>query len=421
MTRNKFARPRLESLEERWVPATIRVVNGNLFVSNQRAALTVETTAVDGQIRITDGAQVTTVNGVGTLISITGTNLANTINLRAEAQAFPGNILINGRNGNDTINLSGTFGGNATILPGNGNDTVTSNNLDVSIGGNLTFVDTHGNNTFNLNGRNYDIGGSASLVGVGTFIMGADNTLSVGGTLNMTSTPVTTNPLTAQFNGLATNVGGSMFITARGQNDVVVITSELTVADNVSVNLGAGNNTFVLDPAAGGAGIGGRLSFLGGVGVDVVLFGAESQVFGDTTIDLGHGINTFIDTDTSLYAGNLTINGGNGQNTVIVNGMIDGNFSNTLGNGPNNFTVFTGSVAGKFRYRLGNGQNGILIIDPTVPQTVDIDAVFGTGSSTFVLGDDLTLTGVVRGTGGDYTFIQGLAELTENLLFINYP
>src|SRR5262245_49384385 len=124
----KYAhRPTLEALEERWVPATIKLIAGNLFVSNQTAALTLETTATAGQIKITDGAKVVTVSGVGGLISITGTNAANTINFNADAKAFPGNLLINAGNGADTINLEATnppggIGGNVTVLEGNGDD-----------------------------------------------------------------------------------------------------------------------------------------------------------------------------------------------------------------------------------------------------------------------------------------------------------
>src|SRR5262245_60719592 len=100
-----MSRPALECLEARWVPATIKLIAGNLFVSNQTAALTVETTATPGKIMVTDGAKVVTVSGVGGLISITGTNAANLITFVADAGAFPGNLLVNAGNGADAINL----------------------------------------------------------------------------------------------------------------------------------------------------------------------------------------------------------------------------------------------------------------------------------------------------------------------------
>src|SRR5262245_30344300 len=106
-TKHAF-RPTLEGLEERWVPATIKLVAGSLFVSNQVGDLSVETTAVAGQVKVTDNAKAVVVSGVGSLILITGTNLPNKINFVATAKTFPGQLLINSGNGADTIDLSGT-------------------------------------------------------------------------------------------------------------------------------------------------------------------------------------------------------------------------------------------------------------------------------------------------------------------------
>ena len=55
--RNKAAfRPVLEGLEQRWVPATIKVIAGNLYVSNQVGTLTVSTTGTAGQVTVNDHA-----------------------------------------------------------------------------------------------------------------------------------------------------------------------------------------------------------------------------------------------------------------------------------------------------------------------------------------------------------------------------
>jgi hypothetical protein len=63
--RTKFAyRPRLESLEHRWVPATVNVIGGNLYISEQVGTLNVSN-LVGGQVRVQDSAKDITVSGVG--------------------------------------------------------------------------------------------------------------------------------------------------------------------------------------------------------------------------------------------------------------------------------------------------------------------------------------------------------------------
>jgi len=163
------------------------------------------------------------------------------------------------------------------------------------------------------------------------------------------------------------------------------------------------------------------VQYIGGTGVDVIVFGADSVVNGRTNITLGHGINTFVDTATSAYAGDLNISGGDGTNTVVVSGILNGNFINTLGNGDGNTTVFTGTLGGIVRYRLGNGSLGTFTLAPSVATFVYVDAIFGSGDSTFNLGPNVTMGGIVRGTGGVYTFNQGTAVLGPTLQFINYP
>jgi hypothetical protein len=418
-------RPLLEVLEDRTVPATIRVVAGSLFVSQQVGPLTVQSTAVNGQFKVTDNAKTVTVSGVGNLISITGTNLGNKINFQANTdagnKAFNGNLLINSGNGADIINIGGRVGGNATLLTGLGADTVTSNGSDVSIGGGLNWVDITGKNTFDLNDRNYTIGTNLTLTGVGVFDMGAGNTLKVGGSATLRANPTTAVPMTVQFNGADVDVFGSLQVTGGVLDDTVTVTSMLNIGGNMSLNLNGGDNTFDLTPAAGGTGVNGSLNYQGGVGVDVIVVGADSAVGGNARFDLGNGINTFADAATSLFAGDLSLFGSNDTNTHIVSGMVGGSLNVTLGNGDGNTTVVTGFVGGTLRYRLGNGSLGVLTVDPTEETVVQIDAVFGTGDSTFTLGPNVILNGTVRGTGGTYTFNQGGAVLLPMLFFLNYP
>ncbi|MFO0843691.1 MAG: hypothetical protein U0797_15055 [Gemmataceae bacterium] len=422
-------RPVVEGLEDRWVPATIRLVAGNLFVSNQVGELTVSTTGTAGQITVNDFFNATdhkvTLSGVGSLISITGTNLANKINFVADVAggklAFPGNLLINSGNGIDTVDLTGRIGGNVTLLTGLGNDIVTSTG-DLSIGGGLTFSDGFGLNTVNLNDQDWIIGGNLTMSGVGTFNSGTGNMLKVGGAVTLAATPTVANPLNVTFNaGSLVDIGKSLTITGSAVTDSVQVLSLLSVGGNMSVNLRGGLNTFFLTPTTGGTGINGSLFYIGNGDADTVFLGDFSDVAGNTSIEMGGGANVFVDNPLSLYAGNLTVNGGNDTNTFVISGAVSGNLGVSLGNGDNNLTQVNGAIGGRFSYRLGNGSNAALNLAPAAGTTVVIDAVFGTGSSTFSLLTDFTLTGIVRGTGGSYTFDQGTATLAPTLYFINYP
>jgi hypothetical protein len=414
-------RPALEGLEARWVPATIRLIGGNLFVSNQVGALTVATQATAGQVKVSDGAASAVFSGVGGLIAVTGTNKIDTITIDSTAKAFPGNVLINALNGGDVLSLTGDVGGSATVLGGFGDDKLTIAGA-AKLGGTLTYNGGLGLNDLTLTA---DLQTGANLITSGLSKLDGAGALTVGGTASLVGNPAGATPLTVVPTGDVT-VGGAINVSGGGGIDTVSLMGKLSVGGQMSVNLrGGGINTFVLDPTAGGSGVGGSLFFSGNGGSDVVVFGADSSVAGNTTLELGNGINTFVDTDTSLYGGNLTVNGGNGTNTVVAQGVVSGDFNNSLGNGDGNTTQFSGSVGGRFRYRLGNGALGTLNLFPAAAATIDIDAVFGTGDSTFNLGDGVnavTLTGIVRGTGGSYTFNQNLlATLAPTLILINYP
>ncbi len=115
--------PNLETLEERWVPATIRVVSGSLFISNLAGGtgLVVEATATPGQIKVTDNGKLVTVSGVGRLISITGTNASDNVTVNLAGNIFGGNVRANLGNGNDSFTITGaggTLGGTLTVRGG---------------------------------------------------------------------------------------------------------------------------------------------------------------------------------------------------------------------------------------------------------------------------------------------------------------
>jgi hypothetical protein len=414
----------LETLEDRALPAASLFFSaGGLTVRGDNTPnnlVMTQTGAGDLQVSV-NGANLGTFAVTGNLTVLMGNGNDTVALATAAGPGLAGNLSVSTGNGNDSIDLGGAFAGNVMLAAGLGNDSVTATGGDVTVGGSLTSSDAAGVNTFNLSGSNATIGSNLILSGVGTFSMGGGNTLNVGGTALISAAQTAATPLTVLFDGTAATVGQGLQITGGALDDVVSVTSMLSVGGSMGLRLGAGNNTFVLTPAAGGFGAGGGLSYIGANGVDVVVLGSDSLVSGNTSISLGDGINTFVDTATSLYAGDLSVTGGNSTNTVVMTGIVAGNFAVTVGNGAGNTTVFTGSAGGLLRYRSGSGTLGVLTLAPAVAAALTVDVTFGPGDSTFTLGPNVTLGGVVRGTGGSYTFNQGAAVLGPTLMFINFP
>jgi hypothetical protein len=414
------ARPMLEGLEQRWVPATIKVVSGNLYVSAQVGTLTV-TTLGSGKVTVDDSGKAVTVSGVGGLISITGTNAANTINFRATT-AFGGNVLINSGNGNDAVNLRGTVGGSMTLQGGYGDDTTTVD-ADLTVGGSVTSVDNYGANSLLQTGVNLTVGGSLSVTGVGTY-SNAGGRLKVGTDASFNMAGNSGKVLTMTVTGLSTSVGRMLSVTGGSLNDSVDFTgTDLSVGSTATFSMGNGDNTLTLAPGAGGTGFNGNLTATFGIGDDTVTGGANLLIGGNASFDFGGAAtvagNVFNDDSASLYSGNLSLTGGNDTNDFDIDGAISGGLNVTVGNGTST-TTFTGTVAGTLRYRGGNGTD-TLEVTPAAAETVTIDAIFGTGTSTLTLNANLTLDGRVEGTGGSYTFNQNGATLAPTLQFINFP
>src|ERR1700722_9501507 len=174
--RKNSSSPNLETLEQRWMPATVRDIAGALFISNPIGQLTVQAATVPGQVTGSDKGSTRTFGGVGRLISITGTNAADVIMYTGEP-TFNGDVLINSGNGNDQITINGPIAGNVTLLSGLGSDVTT---LSGTISGTLTYNHTAGTSMLGTNGATA-IGASAVLTGLGTLAL--NGTFSVGGNL----------------------------------------------------------------------------------------------------------------------------------------------------------------------------------------------------------------------------------------------
>ncbi|NBO91188.1 MAG: hypothetical protein EBV06_02555 [Planctomycetia bacterium] len=405
--RSKFLprRPRIESLEERSVPATIQAVAGHLFVSKQVGALTV-TNNGGGSVTVQDGAKTTTVTNIGNLILITGTNLSNNITFNGTT-SFPGSVLINAGNGNDNIEIFGGIGGNLTVLGGLGNDlTTVTDNLDV--GGTVNMVDVLGNNDLYIT-ADMAVGGTMAARGFNEFALKvAGSSLSVGGDLTV-SALVSGQPLELSTEALtAFNVGRNLWASGYANNDSVVIEGDLLVGGNTTVSLGgttvAGQNDFNLTPDennANTAQLAGNLYYTGGAGLDNVVLNNQTTVAGFTKISLGAvGSNTL--DDNATHAGDVIVTGGNGGNRLTFGGVMDGMVRITLGNGTNN-TTFNAAPAGYLVYSGGNLSDTVLL-DGADDYYVDL--LFGTaGTHQLTLETGSTISGEAKsGVPANSTF-----------------
>lgn len=417
----------VEALETRRVPAAISTAGGGLTITNPDGPLLVETTATPNQYIITDNLGSQIVTSATRSIIVTGTSGDDILDFDATVSPLFASVWINGLAGTDQVHLGGTFAGNMTINLGAGDDLVTQF-ADVTVLGDFVVSDLAGANSFSQNDLNLDVARNLSLVGLANYTMGNStiSTLAVGGTVSIAGLGVGSNttPLNVGLNGKSVSIAGNLFVNGTGHTgsgDVFVCSAELTVLRNIALNLAGGTNTAVVSPTAGGLGVAGTTTFIGGSGVDVVVLGADSLLSKAVTVNLGGGVNTFVDTATSKYGVGLNVVAGEGTDTVVIQGQVIGNLSVDMGGGDGNTCVFTGSASGLFRYRDGTGNLGTLVIAPAVPKTVTVDVLFGRGTKTLNLGPKLTLTGRIVGTGGSYTFNPGTATLLPSLKKILFP
>jgi hypothetical protein len=432
----KGYRPRLEILEERWVPATVRDVAGDLLISNQSGPLIVTvSTTVAGQVAVHDNGGTITYSGVGSLIDITGTNLGDSITFSGNPTNYAGNLLINSGNGADSITLNGGVSdptitnGNVTVLTGLGNDSLS---LSGSIGGSLTYDSTYGNDTVTIATGGVTVGGSASLTELQNLTL--TGAFTVGGSLNLTNLsagfPLDVTGAGALTVGSATGSLQSLTVTGGAGSNKFIPTGVVSVTGNASFSFtqSVGNNLFTL-PA--GSSVGGNLSYNGGNGGDTVTLATGDSIAGNATLNLGNGANALVLNEAWLVAGNMTIVEGNGANaafsiggtTLATEALVAGNLSITQGNGNNLGVTVNSPPAGMMIYHGGNGTDTLDLEGPA-GSVYDVYLTFGTGTNTLTFdstNNGITYTGTVIGSGGMNTFSQGSNDTLIDINFINFP
>jgi hypothetical protein len=409
MSSRHHTRPWLEYLEDRTVPATVRLVSGTLLISNptimgSATALTLTQDAVvQNKFTVKDGpANNGTYSGVGN-IDITGTNANDLVTINLKNNRYTGNLLVNSGGGSDSVAIIGggaagnAIGGNVTLVHGAGNESVNVNGVagsGLTIGGSLTATNTYpgSHNTFQLGntGAPTNVGGSVTLTNFadrGTtpaVQIGNGQFDTIGGGLSVQSGNVNNN-VTVNLGKVVSStlaqgvmIGNGFNVQTGAGNDTVAIVGA-NLADNAAggtktvgttingttyISLGDGNNYFdVVGQRMPGAQIGGQettfngnVVYTAGNGNDSINLagfgrgtGVGTTINGNLTISLGDGNNDFGD---SVFAGGS--NGGLSYSETT----ITGNLNLTSGNGNNVMDFYGINVQGTEAFTLGNGTNG---------------------------------------------------------------
>jgi hypothetical protein len=306
------------------------------------------------------------------------------------------------------LNLSETtVGGSLLYVGGNGPDTVTVAD-DVDVARDATLNMFNGPNTLTLEDGAW-FGVERDLLYRGG--SGVDTLGSTDAEIDVyrnASFYLGNGDNTLQFASAANEVlwvARDLLINGGRGSDMVSLDSsdDLEVDRNATFNLGAGENTleFLGNDESGNMFLfGGNLTYSGGAGDDTLTAEGPIAVAGNMTVNLGNGTNTVdmewdvLDTDTDVLAvaGNLVINGGSGDDTITLGGgdgvsvvrnttfnlgagentldftesgdhfWFSGDLTVTGGSGADTFTsVVDTELDGNATLRLGGGANGVSV------------------------------------------------------------
>ncbi len=432
MLRIRRAKPVLESLESRFVPATVKLIGGNLFISDVVGPLTVTATA-NNTFKVDDAGKIVSGLKAGSGVFITGANKGQTITFDLQGNNFSGNLFINARNGNDIVEITGTgtatIGGNVTVLTGLGNDTINMplSGGQIRIGGSFTAVDNAGFDTLNiLNSANINvIGGNATAVGYNQITVGNVADL-IGGNLTLSSPSDGNNTTVLLADGLT--VGRNVTVLTGNKLNSFNL-AQVTIGGNLNVDLGSGTSSGAdLGASLGGGTVAGNAFISSSGGAGVLTDGEGINIFGNLFINYGNGNYNFaLNNSGKLFvAGNLFMNVGNGNSIGTLLATVSGNISITFGNGDNDFTIIN-APGGMLNYRTGNGNNTLTLGDGNVANgNFLVNIRFGSGNDTLVM--DINNTNILNGyidfngdDGTGDTFTQTSGTLSPTLTIVGLP
>lgn len=311
---------------------TVNMLAGSDTLTANTGALTVNGfTTINGgnDVQFKATGATTAVTGVSVLLSsvtinsTAGETLANSLETAEETQlrgnlvffsgSFTDSVALDGSTilGNATLNLGQggsatnqtvilsatnptTINGSLTVISGNGSDFVDfSNAADTTVSGNVTLNLGNGENIVTLDGTGGSlIGGALTILGGSgddSIAIGSPgNLFSINGSVSITlGNSSTGNNLTF----ISTQIGGNLSYVGGTGADTVTFTDDAVanvVGGRVSANMGGGQDTFEIDPAAAA--------------------GAGSTAFGSLYLNFGVGSgpdvftnNSGVDFDIFIY------------------------------------------------------------------------------------------------------------------------
>jgi hypothetical protein len=485
----------LELLESRLAPA------GTLLISTAGGILTITGDAANNAIAITDmpdtqgpgtpgtGAwEISDPIGSGTTFILNGVNMGmGAFQISAQngiiaslgdsddrldivpsgapsGMFISGAITIDGGKGNDTVNLGTgaaqqlSAGGTVTIKLGDGIDELNfaasalfkgavsvqggagSDNIILTGGAAHVFqkglsVDLGtGADMFRILSDSFEVLGSTTIKGAGQAGMTqVIDILPTFGTIdgNFAVTILAGN-LDGRVNTLASEVfrvGGALSVTGGAGDDSFEFAGTVTVSGALTVDLKGGANGISL--GAGRALQAGSLTIRGGAGSDTVLLDDNSTllVAGAMKLDLGAGTNLFdIDAGHNLTAGALTFTGGLGADMVTFDGAsltVLGNTSFALGAGGNTVLLeptTSAFIGGSLAITGGAGSDSITINSPLFRVLGNFTQALGDGVNTSAIAGSLFhVSGNTAYTGGSgddsFQFSGGNVIINRALLF----
>ncbi len=189
------------------------------------------------------------------------------------------------------------------------------------------------------------------------------------------------------------------------------------VGGNVFVNFNnVGTNRFNLDPTSA---IGGNLTYLGGNGNDSITL--EGAIGNSVSLNLGGGTNDLLASAGSLIGGNLAMVSGLGTDSVSFGGTIGRNLYFNLGGGANTLD-FTGVSGGSaFTYIGGFGVDSVTFGFGANAQRARLFLNLSLGDDFFELG-----TGAITSLFADFgfgsdTFMNSVGLFTFPATLRNLP
>ena len=128
----------------------------------------------------------------------------------------------------------------------------------------------------------------------------------------------------------------------------------------------------------------------------------------NVTVNLGDGDNFFVVDPDAIFNASLTYSATNGDNLIGIGGLILARLNLNLGNGDNDITV-NAQVDNQVVLNAGNGNNAVTLNSPT--DVYSLNLLFGNGDNTVDLDGSDTIDGRIIGGTGINTLNQNGATL----------